>query len=79
MDRSDFPDEARPDGPRGKFSYTKKNGVIRIEVNFKQRHFRVNAQAPGTPPVLGSPNVPWSSYSDLRDAWVHCKKLAGWS
>jgi hypothetical protein len=73
-----MPVEAWPDDiPTGKFSYT-KYGLFqtRLEVNIKQRHFRV-IQARDCVGFEGSPNSTWGHSSSLADCWETVKARSG--
>ena len=73
------PEEALPDKLGGKYSYTKtgREGA-KIEVNVKQRHFRVNGVKHGCPVLQCSPNSAWSNFSTLQEGWEHAKARSGW-
>ncbi|CAK0800017.1 unnamed protein product [Prorocentrum cordatum] len=73
-----IPVEAWPKVINGKHSYTIYGGAhAKVEVNLKCKHFRVQGKEPGTPPIDGSPNVPWAKYSSIAEAWTACKVLSG--
>jgi hypothetical protein len=73
-----FPVDALPPKLTGKYSYTLTgHGGSKVEVNVKQRHFRINAVAVGMDAQIGPPNLPWSKFETIEAAWEATTARAG--
>ena len=77
-----MPEEAWPDldqhDRRGKFSYTKRKGKARIEVNVKNKHFRINGCADGVTMGDTPVNQVWSAHGGIAATWERAKALSGY-
>jgi hypothetical protein len=73
-----FPEDSLPGSAFGKYSYTVfGNAGCKIEVNVKQRHFRVIAVNADMDPKIGAPNFSFSKFGSLADAWAAVAERAG--
>jgi hypothetical protein len=73
------PEEAYPayDQPRGRYSYTIRQGKIRIEVQLRNRACYLKACDPEVLEEHGR-TITWSKHGGADAAWQYVKRITGW-
>ena len=53
------------------------NHTVKLEVNLRAKHFRVQKKNADAPTEIVPPNLPWSKHGGPLEAWEEAKRISG--